>query len=155
MTQWRNGGTKDTTVRRKRVVMGRESRGVLLLVALAALAAALDAFSTDSKSRISFMSAEHSSRSETASERGSEHEAGRAGGGGGRREREPGPEGSLARIHPAASRLSTTVARVMPSAAFISGDISRRIFQLRLRLCARCPPPRPLAPSLLHREARQ
>lgn len=83
MTQWRNGGTKDTTVRRKRVIMGRESRGVLLLVALAALAAALDAFSTDSKSRISFMSAEHSSRSETASERGSEHEAGRAGGGGG------------------------------------------------------------------------
>lgn len=40
--------TKDTTVRRKRVVMGRESRGVLLLVALAVLAAA-DAFSTDSK----------------------------------------------------------------------------------------------------------
>lgn len=52
MTQWWNGGTKDTTVRRTRVVMGRESRGVLLLVALAALAAA-DAFSTDSKSDIS------------------------------------------------------------------------------------------------------
>lgn len=48
-TQWWNGGTKDTTVRRKRVVMGRESRGVLLLVALAVLAA-VDAFSTDSKS---------------------------------------------------------------------------------------------------------
>lgn len=53
MTQWWNGDTKDTTVRRKRVVMGREFRGVLLLVALAALAAA-DAFSTDSKSAIFF-----------------------------------------------------------------------------------------------------
>lgn len=51
VTQWWNGGTKDTTVRRKRVVMGRESRCVLLLVALAVLAAA-DAFSTDSKSAL-------------------------------------------------------------------------------------------------------
>lgn len=49
LTQWWNEGRKDTTVRRKRVVMGRDSRGVLLLVALAALAAA-DAFSIDSKS---------------------------------------------------------------------------------------------------------
>lgn len=40
--------------RRKRVVMGRESRGVLLLVALAVLAAA-DAFSTDSKSPALFI----------------------------------------------------------------------------------------------------
>lgn len=96
-TQWWNGGTKDTTVRRKRVVMGRESRGVLLLVALAVLAA-VDAFSTDSKS--AFFS-QHArcifiERQRAKGERGRRR--------GGRRERERARElvlKSLARIHPA------------------------------------------------------
>lgn len=56
MTQWWNEGTKDTAaVSNKRVVMGRDSHGVLLLIALAALAAlaGTDAFSTESKFIIS------------------------------------------------------------------------------------------------------
>lgn len=88
--------------------MGRESRGVLLLVALAVLAAA-DAFSTDSKSALFCQNVKHFCVGATASERGA-----RVG---------VGSEGelvlqALARIHPAASSAESV------SRSFLMGLLS-------------------------------
>lgn len=102
VTQWWNGGTKDTTVRRKRVVMGRESRCVLLLVALAVLAAA-DAFSTDSKSALLCEKREATFADGDSERKGCARMEGKGRGAGESWSR------SLARIHPAASRSSVGI----------------------------------------------
>jgi len=123
VTQWWNGGTKDTTVRRKRVVMGRESRGVLLLVALAVLAAA-DAFSTDSKSALFFIKTRNA-RLREASEGGTR--------GGGTRGR-AGPEAWIVYTQLQGPRRNPRpVSRSFLAASLDDIATFRRIFQLRLR----------------------
>lgn len=126
--------TKDTAVRRKRVVMGRESRGVLLLVALAVLAAA-DAFSTDSK--FSHFRSDRSDReAHFRSERGARGWEKRG------RVWLPKP---LARIHPAASVLGggpPRTASCSSLAAFLDNirDISTNLSVMtRLASAPRCP----------------